>query len=239
MNRDIKRHRMMGRIAVMVVLLLAAGCQTVSREQREAALEKWRKELDQFARADASAPPAPGGALFVGSSSFRLWTNLAAAFPERRVINRGFGGSQMHELLALSDRLVAPYRAREIFVYEGDNDLAKDKSPEQIAREFRAFAREVHRQQPAAHIYFVAIKASPSRIKLQPLAAKANGLIRDYCADNLKLHFIDVYTPMLNAQGQPRAELFVEDELHLNGAGYAIWTRVIRRELGLPERSAD
>jgi lysophospholipase L1-like esterase len=230
---------MIDRIAVVVVLLLAAGCQTVSREQRAAALEKWRKELDQFARADAGAPPTPGGTLFVGSSSFRLWTNLAAAFPERRVINRGFGGSQMHELLALSDRLVTPYQAREILVYEGDNDLANRKSPEQIMREFRAFTREVHRQDPEAHIYFVAIKASPSRIKLQPLAAKANGLIQEYCASKPRLHFIDVYTPMLDAQGQPRADLFVEDELHLNGAGYAIWTRVIRRELGLAERSTD
>lgn len=239
MNRDIKRHRMMGRIAVLVVLLLAAGCQTVSREQREAAREKWRKELEQFARADATAPPEPGGTLFIGSSSFRLWTNLAAAFPERRVINRGFGGSQMHELLALSDRLVTPYQADEILVYEGDNDLAQKKAPEQVAREFREFARRIHRQQPRARIYFVAIKPSPSRVHLLSAGATANRLIREYCDAKPWLRFIEVHAPMLDARGQPRAELFVDDDLHLNAEGYRLWEELIRRELGLSARKPE
>lgn len=165
--------------------------------------------------------------LLVGSSSFRLWTNAAAAFPGRRVVNRGFGGSQMHELLALTDRLVWPYAAREILVYEGDNDLAHHKEPAEVAREFRRFAELVHRRQPESTIYFVAIKPSPARVALLPKAISANRMIADYCASRPWLKFIDVATPMLDAQGQPRPELFGPDNLHLNAAGYALWAKVI------------
>ncbi len=217
----------------LTVLVGFASCTTVNESFRQAAATKWAKELGAFDVADAKAPPPPGGMLFVGSSSFRLWTNVASAFPERRVINRGFGGSQMHELLALSDRLVIPYAAAEIFVYEGDNDLAKDKAPAQIATEFREFARRIHQRQPAARIYFVAIKPSPSRANLLPQAKETNRLIAEYCAGNSWLKFIDVFAPMLDAAGQPRPELFGPDRLHMNGTGYDLWTRVIRRELGL------
>lgn len=217
------------------VLCLFTACQTVTIDPavRDAAEKRWAKELAEFERADATRPPEPGGMLLVGSSSFRMWDNVAAAFPERRVVNRGFGGSQMHELLALTDRLVWPYAPKEILVYEGDNDLAAGKGPAQIEEEFRAFAGMVHRRLPAATIYFVAIKPSPSRVQLLEQAKETNDRIAAYCATRSWLKFIDVFTPMLQADGQPRPELFIADRLHLNDAGYALWTEVIRREMGL------
>jgi lysophospholipase L1-like esterase len=217
------------------VLCLFTACQTVTIDPvaREAAEKRWANELAEFERADAARPPEPGGMLLVGSSSFRMWNQVAAAFPERRVVNRGFGGSQMHELLALTDRLVWPYAPKEILVYEGDNDLASQKEPAQIEEEFRAFATLVHRRLPAATIYFVAIKPSPSRVQLLEQARETNERIAAYCATRSWLKFIDVFTPMLQTDGQPRPELFIADRLHLNDAGYALWTEVIRRELGL------
>lgn len=218
---------------LLVGALLLAGCRTSADPVRQAAETKWATELAAFAAADAASPPQPGGMLFVGSSSFRLWTNLASALPERRVINRGFGGSQMHELLALTDRLVWPYAAKEIFVYEGDNDLAHHKEPKEILSEFRTFARQVHRRQPQSTIYFVAIKPSPKRVQLLAKVAEANRLIAEHCGTRPWLRFIDVATPMLDANGQPRKELFVADDLHLNGTGYALWQKLLRAELGL------
>ena len=40
--------------------------------------------------------------------------------------------------------------------------------------------------------------------------------------------FIDVFTPMLNSNSEPRKELFVSDGLHLNAAGYELWASIIR-----------
>jgi lysophospholipase L1-like esterase len=221
-------------ILMAALAVAGSGCRTVDNDPaRTAAAAKWGEELAAFAREDAASPPPPGAMLFVGSSSFRLWTNLAAAFPERRVINRGFGGSQMHELLVLIDRLVWPYDAPEIFVYEGDNDVANGKAPAQLADEFRQFARVVHRRQPDTTIYYVAIKPSPRRVQLLGQMTEANRLIREYCESKSWLRFIDVATPMLEASGKPRPELFGPDELHLNGAGYELWKNLLRAELGI------
>lgn len=216
-----------------VVALVVAGCQTVGLDRTETITGKWEGELARFAAEDASAKPKQGGILLVGSSSFRLWTNASAALPEHRVINRGFGGSQMHDLLALTDRLVWPYAPHEILVYEGDNDLVQGVPPSEIAKEFRKFAHRVHRRLPEARIRFVSIKPSPSRAHLMAKAAAANEEIKHYCTSRPWLRYCDVFTPMLNAEGNPRKELFAADNLHLNREGYTLWTAVIRRDLGL------
>ena len=223
------------RTAWLAVTALTAftACRSplVSPEQRRAASTKWAAELAAFDARDTAHPPAPGATLFVGSSSFRLWHDLPQAFPDRHVINRGFGGSQMHELLALADRLVWRYAPREIIVYEGDNDIAAGKSPEQFFLEFKTFVRETHRRLPHAHIYFVSIKPSPARQHLWPLAQRANQMVQNLATNDPQLTYIDVATPMLDPQGRPRPELFVSDRLHLNRHGYALWADRIRRAL--------
>ncbi len=237
MNPPVVYH--VARLALAAAILCSlAGCQTVDTSLREAASRRWAEELAAFDTADATSPPQPGGLLLVGSSSFRLWTNVAEAFPERQVINRGFGGSQMHELLALTERLVWPYAATEILVYEGDNDLANQKTPAQLAREFREFARLVHRHQPAATIFFVSVKPSPKRAHLLMETAAANRLVADYCAQQSWMQFIDVATPMLDSAGKLRPELFGPDALHMNEDGYALWKKVIRAKLGLDKGGA-
>ncbi len=234
--KHLPTHQLPSLVLLLTLGLLLGGCRTTQDAAKQAAEVRWAGELAVFDRADAVTPPVPGAMLFVGSSSFRLWTNLAAAFPERRVVNRGFGGSQMHELLALMDRLVWPYAAKEIFVYEGDNDLANGKEPAQVAREFREFARRVHGRQPKSTIYFVAVKPSPKRAHLLGKVGETNRLIEEFCGGKSWLKFIDVATPMLNGQGQPRPELFGPDDLHLNGEGYALWRKIIRAELGLESK---
>lgn len=223
-----------GVLAGLLLLAMTTGCRTVGVEQREAALQKWEEDLRAFAAADAQSPPPRGGTLFVGSSSFRLWRTLAGDFPGRNVINRGFGGSQMHELHALRDRLVWPYAPSEVLIYEGDNDLASGKSPEQFFREFKTFVCEVHRRLPDARVFFVAIKPSPRRENLLPEAHTANRLVQEYAAGRDWLTYIDIVTPMLDNAGRPREELFVEDRLHLNADGYAIWAGEVGRALGPP-----
>jgi lysophospholipase L1-like esterase len=54
-----------------------------------------------------------------------------------------------------------------------------------------------------------------------------NQLVRDYVSTDNKLAYVDVFTPMLDASGQPRPELYLEDGLHMTPAGYAIWRDLI------------
>jgi lysophospholipase L1-like esterase len=85
----------------------------------------------------------------------------------------------------------------------------------------------VHRDLPQTQIVYISIKPSPSRIRLLSRIRETNALIRDYADSTSEVDYVDVFTPMLDASGKPRPELFRDDELHLNAQGYALWKQVI------------
>ena len=189
---------------------------------------RWDTAFASFAADDAAHPHPPGGVLFVGSSSIRMWTDLESRFTAAPVvIKRGFGGSQLADCVKHLSRLVLPYRPRTVLVYAGDNDLAAGTPPQEVYRRFVAFVEGVHRELPATHIAYISIKPSPARAHLLGAIRETNGLIRDYAEREDTVDYVDVFTPMLDAEGRPRAELFRADRLHLNGEGYALWQQVI------------
>lgn len=193
---------------------------------------RWHASLEAFAAADLRQTPQPGGVLFVGSSSIRLWNDLETSFADQPiVIKRGFGGSQLLDCVKLVDRLVLPYKPRLVVVYAGENDLAEGATPQQVLERFAAFVQKVKADLPASRIAYVSIKPSPSRAGLMPQQREANDLIRTFSQTESQLDFIDVYSLMLDAGGQPRPELFSNDRLHLNAEGYALWQRVIAAHL--------
>ncbi len=188
----------------------------------------WDDAFAAFAAEDRASPPPDGGILFVGSSSIRMWRGLEDDFAVRRVVlKRGFGGSQLADCVHNLGRLVVRYHPALVLVYAGDNDLAAGVLPGEVLRRFVAFADGVHQALPATRIDFISIKPSPLRAALLPRIRETNALIRDYITDAQGLRYIDVFTPMLDADGQPRGELFAADRLHLNSDGYALWRTVI------------
>jgi lysophospholipase L1-like esterase len=193
---------------------------------------RWHASLEAFAAADLRQAPQPGGVLFVGSSSIRLWNDLETSFADQPVvIKRGFGGSQLLDCVKLVNRLVLPYKPRLVVVYAGENDIAEGATPQQVAERFTAFVQAVKADLPGSRIAYVSIKPSPLRAGLMPQVREANELIQSYSQTEPQLDFIDVYSLMLDASGQPRAELFSSDRLHMNAEGYALWRSVIASRL--------
>jgi lysophospholipase L1-like esterase len=189
---------------------------------------KWDAAFADFAAADRASPPPPGGVLFVGSSSIRLWQDLEQQFKTQPVvIKRGFGGSRLSDCVANLNRLVIRYHPHTVVLYAGDNDIASGAAPADVLHRFEAFAEGVHAALPDTRIGYVSIKPSPARSGLMPAIREANELIHGYIASHTGLDYIDVYTPMLDAAGQPRTELFKPDHLHLNARGYALWHEAI------------
>jgi len=189
---------------------------------------RWENDIQAFEASDRTNAPPSNAILFVGSSSIRLWKTLAEDFPEWPVINRGFGGSQVADSVAFVDRIVTPYRPRQIVLYAGDNDLAAERTPEQIEADFKTFVRRVHKRLPRCWITFIAIKPSPARQALIEKARAANERVREATRAHPRLSFVDIFTPMLGTDGQPRPELFMADKLHLNAEGYRLWTQLTR-----------
>jgi lysophospholipase L1-like esterase len=192
-----------------------------------AAPEKWAAAIDKFTQADATNPPPRDAVVFIGSSSIVRWTTLAQDFPAVTVINRGFGGSELEDSAHYVDRIVSPYQPRIVVLYAGENDLNAGKTPEKVLFDFKHFVASIHKALPDARVVFIAIKPSPSRWKIKEQVVRANALIAAECARDQRLAFADIYTPMLDAKGEPRPELFVKDMLHMNAAGYAVWRPVI------------
>ena len=189
---------------------------------------RWDAAFAAFAADDEAHPHPAGGVLFVGSSSIRLWSDLESQFHDLPVvIKRGFGGSQLSDCVKHLSRLVLRYRPRTVLVYAGDNDLATGSAPSEVLHRFTAFADGVHQALPDTEIFYISIQPSPARVALLPQIRATNALIRDYAEREGKVDYIDVFTPMLDASGRPRPELFRADSLHLNTDGYALWKRVI------------
>jgi len=144
------------------------------------------------------------------------------------VLNRGFGGSQIAEVNYFAGRIVLPYRSRAVVLYAGDNDLSApwSKSPARIFADFQQFVQIVHSQLPGTWIYYVSMK--PLRFGDWEKFQTINRMIGDYIRTQVRVLFIDIRPAMLDAQGHPRRELFRMDGLHMNAAGYALWTSIIK-----------
>jgi len=153
-----------------------------------------------------------------------MWKNLQESFPGYKVVNRGFGGSTLADLDRYIDQIVLPYKPKQVVIYSGENDIASDSvNASEVFNRFQSVYTKIRSAFPSIPIEFVSIKPSPSRLKFLPIVKESNALIRKFISTQKNAHFIDVFTPMLDANGEPRKDIFLEDALHMNPKGYEIW----------------
>src|SRR5262249_24881031 len=153
-----------------------------------------------------------------------LWSTLASDLDAACIVNLGFGGSTLEACVWFFERLVTRACPASLVVYAGDNDLGDGQSPQHVTDRFEALVAKVDRDLPAMPLGFMSIKPSPARAGLLPRIVETNDAIRRRIAQQPSAFYIDVFTPMLGPDGQPRAELFLDDGLHLSRSGYQLWT---------------
>jgi lysophospholipase L1-like esterase len=199
------------------------------------AAQPFRNEIEQFKRRDSLQMPEPGQVLFAGSSSFRLWSDVQSYFPGTPILNRGFGGATLLDLTYYAPQVIRPYKPRMIVIYCGENDFASSDTvqPHHVLQRFKTLYQGIRADYPKTPVYFIAMKPSPSRRHLMDKIAEGNRLIARFLKRKKNAGFIDVYHAMLDARGEPRPELFVEDQLHLNRAGYQLWQKIIQQSIRL------
>jgi hypothetical protein len=188
-------------------------------------------EIREFEHQDSLAFPKPGGILFIGSSSIRLWTDLKQRFPNAPITRRGVGGCELSQLVKYyTPYILFPYHPRKIFIYAGENDIAAGETADSVFANFKLLWSMIHTQLPEARIYYLSIKPSPSRIKRLPVMLKANELVKNYLAGRPKSRYIDVAS-VVYKQGtsMPDSSLFKADYLHLNSKGYDRWQAVLKK----------
>jgi lysophospholipase L1-like esterase len=170
----------------------------------------------------------PGGIMFLGSSSIRMWESLEKDFEKYPVYNLGFGGSHISDVLYYFEDLVLPFKPSLIVFYEGDNDLASGKSPEQVFHDFKEFHKLIKQDLPGIHIGFIAVKPSPSRWHLRKNYELLNQKILSYSLEVGNITFIDIYSHMIGPEGRPIPSLYLKDSLHMTPEGYDLWEKMIR-----------
>lgn len=210
-----------------LALALSLAITHARADDRPAVPAKWENDIATFEKADREHPPEKGGIVFVGSSSIRLWKTLAQDFPGLPVLNRGFGGSEVADSVNFAERIVIPYAPRQVLLYAGGNDLAAGKSPEKVIADFKEFAGKIRAALPDAEIDYLSIAGNPSRWGHVEKVRAVNSAIEAWIKEQKGMKYIDVFSKMLGADGLPKPEIFVEDKLHMNAAGYAIWKEVV------------
>ncbi|MGB3182074.1 MAG: GDSL-type esterase/lipase family protein [Cyclobacteriaceae bacterium] len=189
--------------------------------------ERFEAEVEQFTVSDRNNPPGDSIVLFTGSSSVRMYTDLAAHFPHHNVLNRGFGGSQFSDLMYYWDKLILPYDPIKIFIYEGDNDIEAGESPEDILAEAATLRQMLAQQLPGVPVVFISAKPSIARWHLKEAYEELNSGLQKLAQRTDNTKYADVWNPMLDENGEVYQDIFVEDNLHMNEKGYAIWQQVL------------
>lgn len=216
--------------AVLIVSIVAVAGSRAGRRQTRPDPARWEDVIAAWEAEDQISPPPEGAIVFVGSSSIRFWDTIHEDMAPLTVIHRGFGGSWMQDAVHYANRIVTNYKPRAVVVYEGDNDVgAAGLSPEEYMNDLRDFVTRVHTALPDTRIYILAIKPSVSRWASWDAMAEANRLAVEFAASDDRLQYVDVATPMLGpGGGRPSDDIFIQDMLHMNPKGYAIWTDAVR-----------
>jgi lysophospholipase L1-like esterase len=222
-------------LALLVVVLTAGAADNPA----PAKAHRFEKDIAAFEAADKKSPPPKGAILFVGDSTFTRWKTIHEDLAEYTLINRGFGGSQMDDLLYFTDRIVVPYQPRLIVVQEGGNDLHSGRAPEQVVGDLKAFVEKVQRELPGVPMVIGSLAPSPARWVEIEKRKQLDALMKEYVATLKNVQFVYFFDAFLGPDGLPREDLFVEDRTHPSALGYQLREKIIRPLLGAPDRTAS
>lgn len=214
----------MKKLLLKSCLLIACTCFIVIAQA-----QPFADEIAAFKKQDAVSFPPKDAILFVGSSSFRMWKDVQDYFPEHNIINRGFGGSALPDVIRYAEDIIFPYKPRQIVIYCGENDIASSDTVTamMVLDRFSTLFALIRKKMPDVPVAFISIKPSPSRWSMMDRMIKANGLIREYLMKQKAAKYINVWDSMLGPDASPMPGIFIEDNLHMNEKGYAIWQKII------------
>ena len=210
--------------AFLFLLAVSAGIYAQSPGQ------PFYNDVMAFKKKDSLNPPPASPILFIGSSSFTKWTNVQEAFPGYTILNRAFGGSTLLDLIRYTDQVVFPYNPKQIVIYCGENDVASSDTIDSktVADRFKMLFTKIRAKMPAVPIVFVSMKPSPVRAKFRKTIVQGNQIIKNYLWTQKNTAYVDVFSKMLDENGNDRKELFLEDNLHMKPEGYVIWQEVMK-----------
>ncbi|MEY3153567.1 MAG: hypothetical protein RLZZ333_2164 [Bacteroidota bacterium] len=218
----------MKRISSLLVLFFICNASIAQN------IQIFQNEINAFRKQDSLNPPPDDPILFVGSSSFTKWKSINKDFPGYPIVNRGFGGSRLLDVIHFAEETIFTYQPKQIFIYCGENDLAMDSTatPSVLLERYQTLHKMIRdRLGKKLPIVFVSIKPSISRWKLEQTYLATNQLIQEFLSSDRYAKYLDVHQAMLDENKEVLKDIFIEDKLHMNEKGYAIWIKIIGPQL--------
>ncbi len=215
------------RCLLMVGLVLVSSTAALAQKAAHDS-SKWEKAIATFEAEDKTNAPPKEALLFIGSSTIVRWKTLAQDYSEHKVINRGFGGSQIADSVNFAERIILPYAPKAVFLRAGGNDLNAGKSVSQVFEDYQAFVAKIHAKLPNTDIFFIGLSPSIKRWAQADKEKELNTLVKNFVTSKPHLKYIETWDMVLGADGKPRKELFVADELHFSEAGNKLLAEKVR-----------
>ena len=221
-------------IIIIFTLLTFISCSPARKYQNLPEVLSWESDIQKFEQLDKTETYPGNAILFAGSSSIRLWTSLEKDMSPYHVIQRGYGGAHLSDFAVYAPRIFDNHQCRALVLFIA-NDItgsSSDRTPEEVATLFKSVVKTFRKVNPEAPVFWIEITPTASRWKVWPEIQKANALVKNACSKGKDTYFIATHDAFLNEDGLPDDELFLDDKLHLNEKGYAVWTEIIRERVG-------
>jgi len=214
-------------VAILFCCIIFQSLHLNAQIQENSIPKKYAKEFTRFFEEEKKGIDTTNLVVFIGSSTFTMWNNLQNDFPTSNVLNRGFGGSKLTDVLNYADQLLYSYKPKQIVLYEGDNDLGSGIKPDELLYDLKVFVRITEIKLPGVPIVLISVKYSPKRDKNRERITEYNSKMKDFAATNPHLKYVDVASISLNENGTYRKELFLADSLHVNSTCYKLYAKKI------------
>lgn len=194
----------------------------------ETPFARFQNEIDNFIQQDKENGFTENGILMTGSSSIRMWTSMEDDFSEFPVLNRGFGGSTIPDVLHFAGKYIFQHEPQIIVFYCGENDISEGASPETVFASFKTFVKIIETRLPETKLVYISMKPSITRWNLWAQYQAGEKLIKDFVDENSKIEYMDASFSMLDENGEVKKDIFIEDGLHMNAKGYEGWTKQLK-----------
>ena len=203
---------------ILLLSILFISVNIIAQENQ------FTNEIKAFRKQDSIQKPNDGMLLFIGSSSFRLWKDVKSDFNNSNILNRAFGGATLLDLIYFQNDVVLKYKPKKIFIYCGENDIASSEkvTPKMVFKRYKTFYKTLRKQFPETPIIFVSLKPAISRWQMKDRMMATNKLISQFMKNKMNATFVNIWDDMLE-NGEPRKDIYIQDNLHMNAKGYAIW----------------
>ena len=196
-------------------------------------IERFENQIENFRRFDNRNTIVKNPILFIGSSSIVYW-ETAKSFPDLPIVNRGFGGASLPEIIHYYDDIIKKHSPSILIVY-CDIDIERGKSPNVALDAFDELVNRVRKDFPQTQIVLLSMKPALVDDFLGKDVRKnkriTNKKLSEYCDDKKNIHYVDITNTMLKQDGSLRSDIFLSDGMHLNQLGYTLWDPVIRSEI--------